>query len=420
VSPDAAGTAPATRTPAVTEPPRNDRPRGESRRRTLAWIAIVVFVVLVGSAGALLSGIGTWNERDRLDPESVGPGGTAALVAILREQGVDVTVTRDRAETLRVLDRTPSTLVMADSPILGDEALGQIFDAATDIVLIDPQSRGVDILFSGATADGFAPVQSVAPGCDVEAATRAGSIVPGRLLEPGTSDALACYPAGDGFGLLIDAAGDGSGTDAEGHAAAFDGRDLITNENLDADGNAALALNLMGRLPKLVWYVPALTDSDVATEPTLGELTPGWVTPAIVLLGASAVAAAFWRGRRFGPLVLERLPDTARATETMEGRGRLYERGRDAVHAADSLRLGTLERLRRALALAPSSPATHIADASADLAGVSRRAVRRLLIEDEPRGERELLALSDGLRALEAAVARGIRGENPTRTDGAV
>lgn len=392
MTPDAVGTVPA------------------SRRRAVVWISIVAFVILVGIAGALLSGIGTWTERDRLDPESVGPGGTAALVAILREQGVAVAVTRDRDETLRLLGAAPTTLVMADSPILGDDALREIFEAATDIVLVDPRARGVELLFPGATAGGFAPAETVAPECDAAAARRAGSVMPGRLLVPGTSGAAGCYPAGDGFGLLI-------GAGADRRVSAFDGRGLITNSDLASNGNAALALNLMGRLPNLVWYVPALTDSDVATEPTLGELTPGWVTPAIVLLGASAVAAALWRGRRFGPLVVERLSVTARATETMEGRGRLYEHGGDTVHAADALRLGTLERLRRALALPPAAGATQIADASADLARISHRAARRLLIEDEPHGERELLALSDGLRTLEAAVARGIRGENPTRPD---
>ena len=388
MTPDSVGTAPA------------------SRRRALTWSAIVAFVLLVGTAGALLSGVGTWNERDRLDPESVGPGGTAALVAILREQGIAVTVTRDRAETLRLLGAAPTTLVLADSPILGDDALREILEAATDIVLVDPRARGVELLFPGATAGGVAPAEAVPPDCDEDSAMRAGALIPGRLLVPGASDAIACYPAGDGFGLLV-------GTDDDRRVSAFDGRDLITNDSLASDGNAALALNLMGRLPDLVWYVPALTDSDVATEPTLGELTPGWVTPAIVLLGASAVAAALWRGRRFGPLVVERLPVTARATETMEGRGRLYEHGGDTVHAADALRLGTLERLRRALALPPAAGAVQIADASADLAGISHRAARNLLIEDEPRGERELLALSDGLRSLEAAVARGIRGETP-------
>lgn len=394
-----------------------DAARGASRRRALAWTAIVAFVLLVGIAGALLSGIGTWNERDRLDPESVGPGGTAALVSILREQGVSVTVSRDREETLRLLRQAPSTLVVSDSPILGDDVLRDIFSTATDVVLVDPQARGADLLFPGATAGAFAPVEAVEPGCAAEPARRAGPVTPGRLLVPGASglspSTTGCYPAGAGFGLLIN-------TDAEGVRSAFDGRDLITNDSLASDGNAALALNLMGRLPNLVWYVPSLPDSDITTEPTLGELTPGWVTPAIVLLGASAVAAALWRGRRFGPLVVERLPVTARATETMAGRGRLYERGRDTVHAADALRLGTLERLRRALALSPGARAADIADASAALAGMSHRAVRLLLIESEPRTERDLLAVSDGLRALESAVARGIRGDRmpPANTNG--
>lgn len=382
--------------------------RGTSRRRALTWTAIIAFVLLVGTAGALLSGVGTWNERDRLDPESIGPGGTAALVAILREQGVNVAVARDRAQALRLLQDTPSTLVMADSPILSDDALRDLFDEAADVVLVDPQARGVDMLFPGATAAGFAPAETVDPECASDLALRAGPLVPGRLLVPpvssGSAATIACYPVGAGFGLLISA-------DAAGVRSAFDGRDLITNERLASEGNAALALNLMGRLPNLVWYVPSLSDGDIAAEPTLGELTPGWVTPVIVLLAASGVAGAIWRGRRFGPLVVERLPVTARATETMAGRGHLYQRGRDTVHAADALRLGALERLRRALALSPGSSAADIADASAELTGMSPPAVRRLLVDDAPRTERDLLAVSDGLRALELAVARGIRGE---------
>lgn len=408
MTPDA-GSAVRAERPAPTHSAFADAERGTSRRRALAWVAIVAFVVLVGGAGALLSGVGTWNERDRLDPDSVGPGGTAALVAILREEGVTVTIVRDRAEALRLLGETPSTLVMSDSPILGDVALGELFSAATDVVLIDPQARGVDLLFPGATAAGFAEAETVSPDCSAGPARRAGEIVPGRLLVPAadanTSPVTACYPAGDGYGLL-------TATDAAGVRSAFDGRELITNENLASDGNAALALNLMGRLQDLVWYVPALADSDIATEPTLGELTPGWVTPAIVLLGASVVAAGLWRGRRFGPLVRERLPVTARATETMAGRGHLYERGRDAVHAADALRLGSLERLRRELGLARGASATEIADTAATVAGIPHGAARRLLIEDQPRNERQLLAVSDGLRAMESAVARSIRGEH--------
>lgn len=396
-----AATAPPPAAPAPPAP--RDVPRDTRRRRVIAWLAIGAFTALIGLAGALLSGIGGWVERDRLDPESAGPDGTAALVAVLRDHGVDVTVTRERTTTLDRLDDGPTTLVIPDSPFLTDDALAELFDAADHVVLIDPRARGVDLLLPGASAGGVAPAQAVAPACDVGAAVRAGDVVPGRVLESGSSNADGCYPVGDAYGLLVR-------MDADRSVAAFDGHGLLTNDSLAENGNAALALNLMGRLPNLAWYVPSPGDSDVSDEPSLGELTPGWVTPAVVLLVASALAAALWRGRRFGPLVAERLPVTARATETMEGRGRLYERGRDAVHAADALRLGTLERLRRALALPPAASAAHIADASAGLVGISPRDARRVLIEDEPATEADLLRLSDALRGLEDGVVAGIRG----------
>jgi len=82
----------------------------------------------------------------------------------------------------------------------------------------------------------------------------------------------------------------------------------------------------------------------------------------------------------------------------MEGRGRLYERGRDAVHAADSLRLGALERMRRMLALPPAASAAQIAEAAAELIGTPPAKVRGALFEREPRTEAELLAVSDGYK----------------------
>ena len=129
--------------------------------------------------------------------------------------------------------------------------------------------------------------------------------------------------------------------------SAVDGRTLFANESLAENGNAALALNLMGRHPRVVWYVPSLTDTDLTGDPTLGELTPPWVSPVIVLLLVAGIAAGVWRGRRFGPLVPERLPVTVRASETTEGRARLYARSRDAVHALDQLRVSALGRLAR-------------------------------------------------------------------------
>ena len=378
-----------------------------TRRRAAGWIAIAVALLLVGVAGAVLSEFGRWSQRDALDPESAGPLGTRALVQILRDQGVDVVVARDRDSAARELARQNATLVLPDAPALSDDALLALTRRAAEVVLVEPRSRTVDLLIPGADSAGFAPAGLVAPDCDVPDAVRAGAVSPGAVFAPGASaDVVSCYAAGDGFGLLIGPLG------VDGRVAVVDGRTLFTNEHLAENGNAALALNLMGRHPLVVWYVPGLADSDLENaDPTLGELTPPWVSPVIVLLLVAGLAAAIWRGRRFGPLVAERLPVSVRASETTEGRARLYAQSRDALHAADQLRIPSLGRIGRALGLGSAATATEIADAAAARTGLDRASARGVLIDDIPRGDADLVALDTRLRHLEDAVRAAVRPE---------
>jgi hypothetical protein len=378
------------------------------RRRITTWIAIAAVLVGVGIAGSVLGGIGEWTERDVLDPESAGPNGTRALVEILRERGVEVVIVRDRAAATAALAEAPATLALADPAALTDDGLTAVTDAAADVVLLDPRARTLRVLLPGSTTYGVGPGSAVEPECDLAEGQRAGAITPGALYQPG-SQTVACYPTGGGYGLLA--------SEAEGsRVVAVDGRALLSNEHLAEAGNAALAVNVLGRHPRLVWYMPGIGDTDLpAGDPTLGELTPPWVSPVIVLLLVSGVAAAIWRGRRFGPLVTERLPVTVRAAETTEGRGRLYAQARDALHAADQLRIGTLGRLGRMLGLGPSASADEIADAAAARTGADRGAVRGILIDEIPHTDAELVALDQRLRALEEAVHTAVRPERNTR-----
>jgi len=372
------------------------------------WVVIIAVLIGVGIAGSVLSGIGQWAERDVLDPESAGPTGTRALAEILREHGVDVVVARDRAAAEAALSGGAATLAVTDAPYLSDDAFTAVTDAATDVVLVDPRSRTLRLLVPGATAHGVGLGSVVQPDCDLPDAVRAGGLTPGAVYEPG-QDTVACYPTGGGFGLLV--------TESDsGRAVAVDGRALFTNENLADQGNAALAVNLLGAHPTLVWYMPGIGDSDLAAgDPALGELTPPWVSPVIVLLLVSGIAAAIWRGRRFGPLVAERLPVIVRAAETTEGRARLYAHARDFVHAADQLRIGTLGRLGRLLGLGPAASAEEIADAAAARARADRGAVRGILIDDIPHTDADLVALDGRLRALEEAVHAAVRPERNDR-----
>lgn len=84
-------------------------------------------------------------------------------------------------------------------------------------------------------------------------------------------------------------------------------------------------------------------------EQSFFDLLPsGWLWGTLQLFVAAALAA-LWRARRLGPLVPERLPVAIRASETVEGRARLYRKADARDRAALALRSAT--RIR----LAPSS-----------------------------------------------------------------
>ena len=182
--------------------------------------------------------------------------------------------------------------------------------------------------------------------------------------------------------------------------------------------DAALALNLMGRHPIVVWYVPSLTDTDLDnTDPSLGELTPPWVSPVIVLLLVAGATAALWRGRRFGPLVRERLPVSVRAAETTEGRARLYARSAARGHALDQLRIGTVGRIAAVLKLPRSAPVDAVSDAAALATGRDPAAVARRLVGAAPTGDHELGDLAAELDRLAHDVAASVRPDPDDRTD---
>lgn len=377
-----------------------DRPR----RRVLGWLALVVAILIAGSALALLAG-DAWSPHDTFDPDGYGAGGTHALVEVLREQGVEVTVAHDREDAEAALGYD-TTLVLPDPVYLSDDAVTELIEPAGDVVAIDATARMTRILFPDADTVGYGDSSPIAPGCALAEAERSGDIVAGALLSA-PAGVTGCYPASEGYALLVE--------DRDGaRVALIDGSQLFTNRHLADDGNAALAVNLMARHSHIVWYVPSLEDTDLAGgDPTLGELTPPWVTPVLVLLAIAATAAAVWRGRRFGPLVAENLPVTVRASETMEGRARLYSRAEDPGHAAAVIRAGALARMAKRLSLSAAASAPEVADAAADRLGV-QRSVTREIIDAEPRSDAELVRAGSRLRDLEAAVDAAVRTERNT------
>lgn len=383
-------------------------PARSRRRSALGWVALVVGLLVVAFVGGSFV-YGGYSQRAVLDPESAGPDGTRAVIRLLEQQGARVVVARDREAAERALAAGDATLVMRDAPMLSDDTLTELADRARHVVFVEPRSRALSVLLNGSTLGGFSDGTAVRADCSFPAADNAGAARTGELMTPG-DDVTGCFPVDGEFALLT------ADRPAGGTVTALDGLAVLTNSTLPADGDAALALGVLGQTATIVWYVPSPTDAAPGSAPpTLGDLTPPWVTPALLLLLAATLAAALWRGRRFGPLVVERLPVTVRANETTEGRARLYASARDAGHALDELRRASRARLVRLLGLTDRTPATEVADAVAERLGADRSVVRGILVDDTPTTDRDLVAAADRLRDLEASVRAAVRPEGTTR-----
>lgn len=374
--------------------------------RIVGWILVVIAVLGVAFVGIQLAG-NRPDVRSGFDPEGRGPYGTKALAEILRQQGVRVDVVRDRTAVAAMLD-DETTLVLADPYALSDDGVEELLRGATSTVVLTPSARMLRLLELGDYAWGGGG--AVSASCALPEFARVGTITPGQLFtpDPGVNGCFAEEGVGAAV-LVADDPGD--------RRALVDGSRLFTNEHLAEQGNAALGLALLGQRPHVVWYVPSFADSDASPidpEASLGSLTPAWVTPAILLLFATAIAAGLWRGRRFGPLVAETLPVSVRASETMQGRARLVAKAADAPHAAAALRSGTASRIAARLGLASGSSADEVADAAADRIRVRRDAVRALLTGPLPATEPELIASARRLSELESAVDEAVRIERST------
>ncbi|UPL15237.1 DUF4350 domain-containing protein [Microbacterium galbinum] len=373
-------------------------------RSIIGWVIVAALVVGVAWVGLQIAATAP-SERRSLDPEGRGDAGALALAEILRDQGVEVDVYRSHVEARDALDES-TTLVMTNPYTLSDEGLADLIGPADRVVFLSVGAHLLDDLDLGAYSS--APLAEVDAQCTAGEFAEVGTIEPDRLMTP-HSGVEWCFGDEEGAAVLID--------DSDGRRTSIvDGSRLFSNAYLAENGNAALALALLGQTDRVVWYVPSLGDSDIeATSPdTLGTLTPPWVTPAIILLMLSGAAAALWRGRRFGPLVAETLPVTVRASETMHGRARLTAKAADAPHAALAIRDGAQRRLARRLGLTARATSDEVADAASDRLRIPRGTLQALLAGPLPTDDAALVELARRLAELEEAVEKTHRTARAT------
>ena len=375
-------------------------------RKSLFWILAVVFVVLIAVIGLAFTGAS--KAGTPFSATNAGPTGSMAVAEVLRQQGVDVTVSGSLAATRTALDTTAnSTLFLYDANrYLSEEQLRSVAALANHVVVLSPDFSQLTALAPEVGAAGVVNKKSLSSDCTSAAVNKAGVVTGagnGYRLVVKDASATLCLGSGKNVFSLINIE---RGTRT---ITVLGTTDALSNEHVADRGNAALALNLLGDNAKLVWYLPTIDDTAVSGEPSIAALTPPWVSSVMTLLALVAIAAAFWRGRRMGPLVIENLPVVVRASETMEGRARLYQKGAARRRALDSLRIGAIDRLAVLCGLPRLATVEEVIGAVSAITARDQAGIRSLLFEAVPGTDRYLVRLSDELLELERAVARDIR-----------
>ncbi|QZZ28164.1 DUF4350 domain-containing protein [Streptomyces sp. ST1015] len=371
-------------------------------------VALAVALLLV--AGVTVAALQSDTHHGELDPRSADPYGSRAIAELLADRGVTTRVVTTLADA-RAAAGPDSTLLVTVPDLLTERQQSDLRATTAGsggrTVLVAPGSWSVQTLAPGVVAD---PATSrdttLDPGCALPEARRAGAADTGGHRYTVTRQGIdECYPSRRLATLLRVPADSG-----DGDTIVLGAPDILLNDRLDEQGNASLALQLLGSRPHLVWYLPSLSDSTTGPqeEKSLFDLLPsGWLWGTLQLFVAAALAA-LWRARRFGPLVPERLPVAIRASETVEGRARLYRRADARDCAADALRSATRIRLAPLLGVPAAlahTPETLI-PALSDRLGADGQPLHTLLFGPPPGDDAALTALADRLDALESEVRR--------------
>ncbi|HYO00642.1 MAG TPA: DUF4350 domain-containing protein [Mycobacterium sp.] len=365
------------------------------RWRTLRWVLLALVVVVAVSA--LSTYLTAPRPGGRMDPEATSPDGAHALVALLEDHGVEVVAAADIA-TVERSARPDSLLLVAPTPyLLDDDGLQRLKELPGDLLLVEPVSR---------TRESLAPQIRTAPNtsfggdpnCDLREATRAGSVQLdlSDTYEPVAANTAVtrCYD-----GALVRYTEGGRTVTVVGTA------DFMTNSGLLQEGNAALAMNLAGARPRVIWYTPKRIEGESDGATSIMDLIParvGWIVLQLCLVVAFV---ALWRGRRIGPLVAEELPVVVRASETVEGRGRLYRSRRARDRAASALRTAVLQRVLPRLGLGAQSDPASVVVTVAQRIRYEPNVIDYALFGPPPADDAELVNLARLLDDIERQVA---------------
>ena len=365
------------------------------RRWPWRWVLLILAAVCVVAAASTY--LTAPRPGGKMDPASTGPDGAHALVTLLQDRGVTVVVATSVADAENAT-RPGTLLLFAQSQrVTSDSLFQRLATAPGDRLLVEPTSRARAALAPGIRSGG-ASMLNTDPNCALREADRAGSVdfgLSNTFHAVGDHAVTSCYG-----GALV------RYRDGERTVTVVGSTDFMTNGGLLQAGNAALAMNLAGQHSRLVWYAPQRVEGESSGATTIFDLIPNNVIWMVGQLWMAVLLIGLWKGRRIGPLVAEDLPVVVRASETVEGRGRLYRSRRSRDRAALALRAATLQRLLPRLGLGADTSAPAVVIAIAQRIGSHEESLRHILFGPSPASDADLVQLARALDDIERQVTQ--------------
>ena len=355
-------------------------------------IMIVVFLLLVCIGIAFLP-------RAGFDSTPVGirnplGDGARALAQVLERHGVSVREVSAREATTVDED---TTLVVVFPSRMSPSVRAGVSTRANVVYIGLEEEYGTEPYLDGLSSQRAGTYDTLtAPGCSSEIAARARELTSTKYVLSGSSAGWElCFTTnGEDFAYAERA--------EQGRFRAIIPDSVrVRNRAIVDRGNAALAINAIGRTPKVAWHVASYYNAldDKQVTPTESP----YVAPAFLMTIGAVLLAAVAMGRRLGPLTPERLPVEVPAAETLVGKARLMRSQGSYEHAASALRSASASSIASVLGVAHTADRQVLIDALVQR-GLPPSRFLTLLWGPPPRNEAALVTLANDLDALEKEI----------------
>lgn len=363
------------------------------RKRGLFWILLIVLVLIIGLLTIILSPAASMSA---LSPTNSSPRGAQAVARVLQQNGVAVKPSETLAtarEALRATDGRATLLLHDPDGILDADQLKELAATAPRTVLVEPSAETLKAFAPKITESlRDAEAASATAGCQLSLAQAAPVLATsGRHYRA----PLGCYssPGVDGFAVAFD-----------GTVTVLGSAEYLANRGIRGQGRSAVALWALGQEPTLIWYQPSSSDLSANAETSNPYLLlPAWFGPVMAWAMLMGLLAMFWRGRRLGPLVPEKLPVIVPAAELVDGRARLYAHGRSVNAVTANLRSAALTRMAHHYRLGTGASVQQIL-AAVQNTGARTAAELELLLNPVPSTEQHLVQWANDLAQLEKEI----------------